>query len=350
MIFYVCQRHHAYTQAAVILYYRRDLQAFLRLVPYEVAHLLPEIDSGAVIWSDMDRLSAGELETAARTSERIRRERPDLAQFNHPTESLQRFDLLKTLFSEGINGFNVHRPDAIPDGVRYPVFIREEIGATYETPELLHDRAELDAALASTSGMIRPMIVEFGAKPGDDGYYRKYAAYLIGDRSYAQHCLAQPHWFVKDPANGLLASHRAEHYAFVRENPHADRLKPIFAKAGISYGRIDYTIVDGRVQVFEINTNPTVLSNPPTPFDDFSSQPYADMHAEALLALPHAREKASLPTIDEAHARLLGELRRKYRRKRVKLFARKGLQRLVRVLAKGETGGGLQSQGAARQP
>ena len=36
-----------------------------------------------------------------------------------------------------------------------------------------------------------------------------------------------------------------------------------FALANIDYGRIDYGIVDGQVQTFEINNNPSVLTRPP---------------------------------------------------------------------------------------
>jgi hypothetical protein len=34
----------------------------------------------------------------------------------------------------------------------------------------------------------------------------------------------------------------------------------IFARAGLEYGRIDYGLADGRLQVWEINTGPTLLA------------------------------------------------------------------------------------------
>ncbi len=36
-------------------------------------------------------------------------------------------------------------------------------------------------------------------------------------------------------------------------------MQQVFQRAGIDYGRIDYTVANGRIQVFEINTNPVVL-------------------------------------------------------------------------------------------
>jgi hypothetical protein len=101
---------------------------------------------------------------------------------------------------------------------------------------------------------------------------------------------------------------------------------PIFDQAAIAYGRIDYTIVDGRIQIFEINTNPTILSYPPTPFDTYDPMPYANMHAEALLALPHALDLTSSGEIDGMHAEIFESLRYLYRQRRRKLFVRQGLR------------------------
>jgi hypothetical protein len=328
MIFYVCHRLHTYTQASFLLYYRKDMQNFFRLVPYEQAALLRSLSAGTVIWSDMDRLSEIESDTASELSLKMTLEQPLVVQLNHPRESLQRFDLLRKLFADGINNFQVHRPDALPNNIRYPVFLRDEAGAAYKTPRLLQGRRELDDGLAALPDMkfIRPMVVEFGSKAGPDELYRKYAAYRVGDRTYAQHCFAKQDWFIKDPGRGIPAVTREQHLAYVRDNPHAPDLMPIFEKASIAYGRIDYTIVDGRVQVFEINTNPTVLSYPPTPFDTIDSRPYADMHASALLALPHARDLSSTRELDRTHFEILAALRREYRKRRRKLVVRKGLR------------------------
>lgn len=328
MIFYVCHRLHAYTQASLMLYYRKDLQRFLRLVPYDDAARLCSISRGTVIWTDMDRLSDAEIEITSEISRRIRVEQPDVAQLNHPRTSLQRFELLRKFSAEGINDFRVYRPDALPDDIRFPVFLRDEAGAAYREPKLCRARPELDEALADipSMGFARPMVVEFGSKPGPDGLFRKYAAYRVGERTYAQHCFAKKDWFIKDPGRGLPQAVRQEHLIYVRDNPHGADLMPLFDKAAITYGRIDYTLIDGRIQIFEINTNPTVLSYPPTPFDSYDPMPYANMHAGALFALPHASDPSSSDGIEAVHAKIFGQLRRLYRQRRRKLFVRKGLK------------------------
>ena len=328
MIFYVCHRLHAYTQASLAIYFRKDLQSFLRIVPYENAASLRKVPTGAVVWTDMDRLGEAEIETASTLSRQIGLEQPDVVQFNHPRVSLQRFDLLEKLFADGINNFRACRPDAVPEDIRFPVFLRDEVGASYEAPRLLARRRDLDDALACLPSMnfVRPMVVEFGSKAGFDGLFRKYAAYRVGERTYAQHCFAKRDWFIKDPGRGLPQAVRQEHLADIRDNPHGPDLLSIFDKAAITYGRIDYTIVDGRIQVFEINTNPTVLSYPPTPFDSYDPMPYANMHADALLALPNARALSSSGEVERTHGEIFQELRMAYRQRRRKLFVRKGLR------------------------
>jgi hypothetical protein len=49
-----------------------------------------------------------------------------------------------------------------------------------------------------------------------------------------------------------------EELEYVQRNPHEEELREIFAIANIDYGRIDYSILDGKVQTWEINLNPTI--------------------------------------------------------------------------------------------
>ena len=290
--------------------------------------MLRGVRAGVVIWSDMDRLSAEELKRAAELSAELARQ-VGLTQLNHPTASLQRFDLLRVLRDDGSNYFRAFRPDQLDDTIRYPVFIRDEVGALYEEPPLLHDRPALDAALARPDGrrLARPIVVEMTGTPWLDGYYRKFAAYRVGDKTYAQHIAMSKSWFVKNSNQELLPAHVDEIRAYIAENPHAEQLLQVFEKARMQYGRIDYTLTDGKLTVFEINSNPTVLSDPPTPFATYDPQPFADLHANALLALPKATAPDSLPEIDAAHRAALAKLRRRYEFKRLKLVLQKIFRR-----------------------
>jgi hypothetical protein len=79
-----------------------------------------------------------------------------------------------------------------------------------------------------------------------------------------------------------------EHLRYVETNPHRDQLEKVFELGGIEYGRIDYCVVDGRVQTFEINTNPTVVQGRAHHAGDMT--PYTRLHEDALLRL---RERAA---------------------------------------------------------
>jgi hypothetical protein len=328
MIYYVCHPGHAYTVAVMLLYYGEALRPCFRLVPYGKLESLRTAAPGAVIWTDFDRLGEAELAAAGAIGADLAA-RSDLIQLNDPRRSEQRFALLRRLRACGRNSFDVRRPDESLEGLRYPVFLRDEVGASYRAPTLLPDRAALQAALAAPAAraLERPMIVEFGVVPGADGFYRKYGAYRVGPRIFPQHLYLERQWFIKHGST-LLAQHRQEFLEYVTCNPHAAELMPLFEEARIDYGRIDYTLVEGRIQVFEINTNPAVLSNPPTRFDSYDQRKYGQPWIDALLALPGAGFTAAQGEIDARHERLLRPLRRHYARLHRSLTLRGAWRRL----------------------
>jgi hypothetical protein len=50
-----------------------------------------------------------------------------------------------------------------------------------------------------------------------------------------------------------------EELEYIETNPHEEILRRAFDLAGIDYGRADYGVVDGRVEIWEINTNPYLI-------------------------------------------------------------------------------------------
>ena len=51
-----------------------------------------------------------------------------------------------------------------------------------------------------------------------------------------------------------------DEYRIIEENRHGEELRPAFEIGGIEFGRADFGLVDGRPQVYEINTNPTIAT------------------------------------------------------------------------------------------
>lgn len=106
------------------------------------------------------------------------------------------------------------------------------------------------------------MVVEKMDVRGDDGLHRKYAALKIGDELVPRHLLFSEDWVTKFPGVVTTEELAKEERAFLEEFPHADAVNEVFRMAGIDYGRIDYGFKDGRMQVWEINTNPLIVPAP----------------------------------------------------------------------------------------
>ncbi|MEP6566973.1 MAG: hypothetical protein ABJB10_17705, partial [Mesorhizobium sp.] len=225
--------------------------------------------------------------------------------------------------------------------VHFPVFLRWASQHVAPLSGLLGTAADLEDAIADLPRQIRDdadlMIVEFGAAPSPDGRYRKYSAFRVGETIYAQHCFISSDWYVKYSNAELSDADRAEHRDYVRLNPHANELKSIFQIAGIDYGRIDYGLVDGQIQTFEINNNPTVNSRPPWWDPGTNYALYADLHSQAMLGLirpasgPPVRFGDGNRTVQDVHDACVQRVRRRIR----KLYLRRSfsLRKLRKRLA-----------------
>ena len=169
--------------------------------------------------------------------------------------------MLKRLHADGLNQFGVSRYDAGERPKRYPVFIRLEDDCQGPDSPIINNDAEYDQALLELrqhgKTPKRRIIVEFCAELDREGYYRKYGAFNIGGKIVPQHILRSQGWNVKRAGLQSDAAFAAEELAYARDNPHEQELKKIFAIAGIDFGRIDYGLVNGSIQTYEINSNAT---------------------------------------------------------------------------------------------
>ena len=71
-------------------------------------------------------------------------------------------------------------------------------------------------------------------------------------------------WFGKQGMK-LPEEYKVIEQNFVKENWSADVLRRVFEIAGIEYGRADWGIVGGKLQVYEINTNPQISADAGSP-------------------------------------------------------------------------------------
>jgi len=189
---------------------------------------------------------------------------------NDPAAFRTRWGLLRALHEAGINDFNAYRADEALRPSRYPVFIRRDHGHRAPLSDLLPDwdatRRAIDAAVADGVPHSRILIVEYAAEPAEPDLFRKLSVARVGDRYTPQLCGHDDNWLVKRGKRGGASEALYEdENRIVRENPFAEELAPAFDLAGLDYGRADFGLVGGRVQVYEINSNPHLPTAAPHP-------------------------------------------------------------------------------------
>lgn len=242
-------------------------------VAMQVVHYedLPErrtFEPGAYILSALDQLGPGLLELVAE----IRRRLGDRAGFrflNDPECTLPRRALLEELYRRGLNDFRVFPADGDLSGVRFPAFLRVERTHGGSLSPLLRSIRELEAALGRAvlrGHRVRDLlVVEFCPTAGEDGRYRKYAAFNVDGRIVPQHISCGRDWMQKYEGTDSDPEILQEELDYVQDNPHRERLAEIFAIGRVEYGRIDYSLRDGRVQTWEINQHPVIILANPVP-------------------------------------------------------------------------------------
>lgn len=223
----------------------------------------PEGSGGGEIYvfTDVDHLDRGETESALELRRRLAEHPSTAGVLNHPTRSMQRFEVLDTLNRQGTNDFAVYPAAGDPRPDRWPVFVRDEgdhggeSGLLRSAGELRDELARLEKRDGTLEGK---MVIEFCDTADGDGVIRKYGAFRVGDRILARQIHFSRRWVVRFP-DIQKPETAAEELAYVKSNPHRDQLDEIFDLARIDYGRVDYGLANGRVQAWEINTNPMIL-------------------------------------------------------------------------------------------
>ena len=220
---------------------------------------------GVWIFTDMERLTPIEREEAAAFRNVLDAQGAATRVLNDPIRTKGRFALLRALYTEGLNAFDVMRLDDTVRPDRFPVFIRGEHDHDGAPAELIGDAAALDRAIATRiargQSLEGRLIVEFAGGRDERGLYRKYAAWCIGERIVPGHLFFGSSWMLKEPEvvdDELLEIETA----YLEQNPHEDQLRRAFSLGSVSYGRADYSVVNGQVQIYEINTNPGIPSAP----------------------------------------------------------------------------------------
>lgn len=246
------------------LWYRPSLNSRVQSVKYEDVLDKQEWPRGVYLFTDSERMTSPQKSYATWLHDRMSEHPEAFRLLNHPVGHTSRFDLLRRLYVGGVNAFNVHRISDI-DRAQYPLFLRYEDRHIGSSTPLLRSRAEVDEWLmrmaAEGEELDRVIAVEFIDTADGAGHYRKYGAFRIGPHIVPRHMFVSTHWEVKIDTNNLSAFRRREEYAYLRENASRDQVMQAFDAAGLEYGRIDFALLDGKLQVWEVNDNPQMTSS-----------------------------------------------------------------------------------------
>ncbi|HLL83538.1 MAG TPA: hypothetical protein VK420_12825 [Longimicrobium sp.] len=239
----------------------RELAGRMKIVHYEALAAAAELDGGTYVLSALDQLGPSLAGFARELHERFAGSE-GFRFLNHPARTLQRRALLAELHRRGLNSFRAVLATDDLSALRYPVFMRGESTHDGALTPLLPSARELDVGLGLVAVRGRPLsevlVVEFCPTADADGYYRKYSAFVVGGRVVPRSLAYGRSWMLKHEGTLYSRSVVEEELHYVRTNPHRVQLEEIFAIAGVGYGRIDYSLLDGGVQTWEINLNPTI--------------------------------------------------------------------------------------------
>ncbi|MCW5605473.1 MAG: hypothetical protein KIT18_13100, partial [Burkholderiales bacterium] len=159
-------------------------------------------------------------------------------------------------------------------------------GMLSETPPLIRTREQYEAAVRGAGSLEGLIAIEFMDTSDAVGIYRKYGCFVVGERIVPRHLFFSRNWLVKG-ADLHEPAMIEEELAFLESSPHAQLLSEAMRLANIGFGRIDYALLDGQPQIWEVNITPGFISGlaPGGTARDAVHRRFAALFSEALDAL-----------------------------------------------------------------
>jgi hypothetical protein len=261
MINFLTTRRHGYTLRQYLESFGQAIRDRFRQVSYGELFRSRSLPDDAYVFADLERLCPRNRGLAAHIRNRLAASGTGPL-LNDPARTLRRYDLLCALHERGLNDFRGYRWGEDLTRVRLPAFLRGEDDHHGGLTPPIGDADALAAALRESRRSWRRrranFVTEFLDTVDAEGVYRKYSAFFVAGRVIPRHVFFAREWMIKKP---VIIDPRfiTEERRYVEDNPHRDRLAELFAIAGVGYGRIDYGLWQGRIQTWEINTNPMIL-------------------------------------------------------------------------------------------
>jgi hypothetical protein len=238
----------------------QELGIKLVTIPWEKFLGETALPFGAYAFGDFDRIHPWMIELAAsRHDALIAAGAPVM---NDPRRFLTRAALIRSLYALGVNRFTCWLPAFGERPTRYPVFLRTLAAHRGVLGGLLHSPDEVEAALndalAEGYTITDLGLIEYMAKADPVvGHFQKHAAYRIGDRVLRALTVNDDSWVAKIGVPGRAEDATYAHeLAEMTDYPHEDVIRRVTDLCGCTFGRVDFGIVDGRTEIYEMNSNP----------------------------------------------------------------------------------------------
>jgi hypothetical protein len=262
MIHFLMPRDEDYTVREYLGFWGRGVAGEMAILHYEDLPARTELPGGTWILTAVDHLTPEGRRVVADLCDQRARSGAGARTLNSPLTTLRRLELLEELQRRGLNNHRAVRAEGDLAGLEFPVFLREERWHTGALTPLLRTPAELEAALARAivraHRLSELLVVEFTDTSDAQGFFRKYAAFIVGREIIPRSLAHGRAWMLKFGGSEFTAAMVHEERDYVFENPHERELRAIFEVARVEYGRIDYAVKDGAIQTWEINSNPTI--------------------------------------------------------------------------------------------
>ena len=234
-------------------------------VAYEDVFSSSRLPAGTWVFTAVNQLTPA----GVRLADAVWRALSDSGQLvlNRPQKLPTRHELLQIMHREGINTFRSFLSHEIDRDLKFPVFVRLLGEHSGNLSPLLNSKRELDSFLRwqRLSGYRYEdlLVVEFCDTADANGEYRKYSVQVVRDGVAARFLHVDTQWMVKHHGSTYRSEWADEERDYLQRNPYVDEITSIFGSARIEYGRLDYGLLNGEIQVWEINTNPTIGGPPP---------------------------------------------------------------------------------------
>ena len=269
MIYFIMTRRNNFPIRNLLRTGGKHLVDKIRIIDYEDISEMREIRAGTFIFSDFDFLDDQQRIVVRGIYDELTRKYEGIPVLNDPSKALLRYDLLKKAYETGVNSFMVYRGNEDHGNVRFPVFIREADRHSGALTNLIQNKEDLNDQLERFKrlgfNLENLLVIEFLDSSDHEGVYVKYSAFRLGDKILPRYLNFSRDWHVKATLarqNSLMKDRQNLIHEYMSSNPHEKWLMEVFEMANIEYGRADYSIVNGKLQLWEINLNPAFVRTP----------------------------------------------------------------------------------------